>query len=221
MTSVSRSLESGRRLRLTLECAALFVGLPVVMAVAVSPYRMRDVFIGATVVALVLLIFTPGFRWRSLVEGPILREWRAILLFTLVTMGISAALVLWLSPERFLAMPRHMTELWLRIMIWYPFLSALPQEIIYRVLFFERYGPLFPGRRWAIAANAACFGLAHLFYLNWPAVLLTTLGGVVFAWAYAGRRSFGLAFLLHMLGGQIIFTFGLGIYFYHGAIGAV
>jgi len=101
----------------------------------------------------------------------------------------------------------------------YPLFSALPQELIFRVLFVERYAGLFPNKAWTVAVNAACFGLAHLFYGNWIAPLLSALGGLVFAWAYVYRRSFPYAVLLHAVAGQIIFTSGLGIFFYHGAIG--
>ena len=134
---------------------------------------------------------------------------------------ISAALVLWLLPERLLFLPREQTELWLKILVLYPLLSAIPQELFYRTLFFERYGALFPDRRWAIAVNAGCFGLAHLFYANWVAVILTTVGGAIFAWAYAEKRSFGLACVLHAIGGLIIFTSGLDLFFYHGAVGSL
>ena len=122
-------------------------------------------------------------------------------------------------PDQLLILPRERTELWLTILVLYPLLSAIPQELFYRALFFERYGRLFPGRPWAIAVNAGCFGLAHLFFANWPAVLLATAGGAVFAWAYAEKRSFVFACVLHSIGGLIVFTAGLGLLFYHGAVG--
>ena len=65
---------------------------------------------------------------------------------------------------------------------------------------------------------AIVFGLAHLFYLNWVAVMLTMAGGLVFAWAHVERGSFWLAGLLHMIAGWAVFTAGLGGFFYHGAI---
>ena len=75
----------------------------------------------------------------------------------------------------------------------YPLLSALPQELVFRPLFFRRYGHLFPDGRIALLANGALFGLAHLMFWNWPAVLLSTAGGLIFAHAYARRGSFALA----------------------------
>jgi membrane protease YdiL (CAAX protease family) len=142
-------------------------------------------------------------------------------LYVAVAGVASLVLTFWLVPERLFALPRFNTGLWLVIMIAYPLVSAVPQEIVFRALFFERYGALFPDLRWAILANAGLFGLAHLFYGNWPAVVLTAVGGGIFAWAYAHRRSFGFACVLHAVSGQIVFTSGLGVFFYHGAIGQV
>lgn len=204
--------------RLWAEFLVIFAALPLVMAFAMTPDIMWTALSGVTIASLVLLLFTPGFRWRSLIRGRLIADWRITLLFVLITAIIAVALVHWLVPGRFLSLPRYATELWLTIMALYPFLSALPQEIVYRVLFFERYGHLFPNTQVAIAVNALCFGLAHLFFMNWPALILTTIGGLIFAWAYAEKRSFGFACLLHAIGGQIIFTSGLGIYFYHGAV---
>ena len=45
------------------------------------------------------------------------------------------------------------------------------------------------------------------------------MGSVAFAYAYAVKGSFPLAMLWHSLAGQIIFTVGLGRYFYNGAAG--
>ena len=68
--------------------------------------------------------------------------------------------------------------------------------------------------------ESVLFSLAHLFYWNWVAVGLTFAGGLVFAWAYlhADERghSFGFAWALHSVAGQIIFPSGLGTFFYHG-----
>ncbi len=221
MTTVSPTLERVRRVRLRLEFAGLFVVLPLLTAFVIPPADVPVVFGLVALGSVGLLAVTEGFRWRTLFDGPILTEWRVLVAFVVLVSAGSAALVQVLNPAALLAMPQRMPDLWLRIMIFYPLLSALPQELLYRVLFFERYGALFADPRQGLAANAACFALAHLFYLNWVAVALTFPGGLIFAWAYASKRSFGLAFLLHMLAGQILFTAGLGIYFYHGAIGSL
>lgn len=207
------------RVRLWSEFLALFVGVPVAMAAFFGLYPLFPVLIAFTALALVLLASTPGFSSRDLLRGPVVGEWRLVAAFgfggLLLTFGLALALV----PARFLEMPRHRPELWLMIMALYPLLSALPQELIYRLLFFRRYGPLFPNDRVTLVLNAAAFGLAHLFYMNPVTIGLSCLGGLVFGWVYLRYGSVLLVILLHALAGQLVFTSGLGVYFYHGAIG--
>ena len=215
-------MRAGATARLWAEFLALFVVAPVAMATVLPGGAMWFALGGIAMVAAVLLSLTPGFRWRELVTSGALRiDWRFLALYVAVAALASYGLTMWLVPERLFALPRYNTNLWILIMVAYPLVSAIPQEIVFRALFFERYGALFPGLRLAILANAGVFGLAHLFYGNWPAVVLTTIAGGVFAWAYAERRSFGFACLLHAMSGQIVFTSGLGIFFFHGAIGQV
>ncbi len=70
----------------------------------------------------------------------------------------------------------------------------------------------------AVAVNALVFGLAHLMFWNWVAVALCVAGGAIFALGYL-RHGFLQAVLLHAVCGGILFTSGLGTFFYHGAVG--
>lgn len=154
-----------------------------------------------------------------LLRGPVFGEWRIILIFTAITALFSILIVQALIPQQFLSMPTYRPGLWLMIMLLYPILSAFPQEIIFRSLFFERYGALFPNANVAIVMNGVVFALGHLFFFNWVTILMTGIGGAIMGWAYLRNRTIGLPLVLHGVAGQIIFTVGLGIYFYHGAIG--
>ena len=55
--------------------------------------------------------------------------------------------------------------------------------------------------------------------MNPVTIGLTVIAGWVMGWAYLRRRSFLLACVLHSVAGQIVFTVGLGRFFYHGAVG--
>ena len=219
MTTLAAS-PSPSRARLWTEFVTLFIGVPVAMAATFGLYPLFPVILALAGVALALLRATPGWRFRRLFDGPVLGEWRIILAYFAVTLAVALAVVFTLVPHRFLELPRHRTELWILIMVAYPLLSALPQEVIYRSLFFERYGTLFPNRWTAIAANGALFGFGHLFYENPVTIAMTAAGGAIMGWAYLRTRSLGLAWALHAIAGQIIFTVGLGVYFYHGAVGS-
>jgi membrane protease YdiL (CAAX protease family) len=67
--------------------------------------------------------------------------------------------------------------------------------------------------------SGVAFGLAHAVLANWIAIVLSTLGGLIFAATYARTRSTLMAALEHGLWGDFVFTIGLGWYFYGGSVG--
>lgn len=172
------------------------------------------------VIGLILLSRTEGFAWRSLWDFSTLRGLGPIMVWSsVVTAIVLAATTLWLVPERFLSMPRNRPEMWLAILALYPWFSVLGQEIIFRPLFFYRYGHLFSSATQRILVNAIAFSAAHVFFQNWIAPVMTFFGGLIFAQVYERSRSFPAVFILHWIAGGLVFTFGLGLFFYHGAIG--
>jgi len=205
-----------KRAGLAAEFAALYVGAPLAMALVLPPEWLWRVLPAVTLLAVLLLALTPGFAWRQLAQGGI--GWGEVALAGAATAAVAGLLVWLLLPGQALALPRRAPGLWLTILALYPLLSALPQELVYRTLFFRRYGGLFADRRVALAANALAFGLAHLMFWNWVALGLTVVGGAVFARGYL-RRGFAHAVVLHAVAGGIVFTSGLGVLFFHGAVG--
>jgi hypothetical protein len=127
-------------------------------------------------------------------------------------------------PHYFLSLPQRAPELWLRVMIFYPLLSVTAQEMLFRVLFFHRFGTLFGEAAWrAIIANAALFAFAHgvLFAyrqptFHWQAVAISFIGGLIFARRFVRSGSFWAVFAEHSLYGDLIFTIGLGVFFFTG-----
>lgn len=207
-----------RRGRLAVEFALLFVAAPILMALVMPPDWLQGAFLGFVLVALVLLAMTPDFRWRELGRGWMTIDWLEMALVAMITAVVSAILVLWLIPGQLLRLPRRAPELWMMIMLLYPVLSALPQEVAFRLLFFRRYGALFPDERLALLASGATFALAHLVFWSPVTLAMTFAGGILFARAYLGRGGFAAAVVMHAICGLIVFTSGLGTFFYHGAI---
>lgn len=125
-----------------------------------------------------------------------------------------------LDEARFLRMPMERPDLWMLIMVFYPLISVVPQEVIFRLFFFDRYEPIF-GRVWGmIFASGLAFGHAHIIFNNWIAYTLSIVGGILFAMTYARSRNLSLVWLEHAIYGQFVFTIGLGWYFYSGAVAA-
>ena len=123
-----------------------------------------------------------------------------------------------LSPEILLIFPYLDFKLWIVIMILYPVFSAFPQELIFRVFFFERYSVILKNKNLLIFINAFVFAIMHCIYLNFIIVILAFCGGIIFASNYYYNKSEFLVTLEHALIGNFMFSIGLGHYFFQSNI---
>lgn len=128
------------------------------------------------------------------------------LIISLVTTGY----VYLTDPSKLFYVPLHRPLLFAVIIAIYTLLSVWPQEVIYRTFFFERYGLLFSNQKVLMIVNASLFSLAHIFFRNTLVLVLTFLGGLLFAWTYLRFRSTLLVSVEHALYGNWLFTVGMG-----------
>lgn len=207
-----------RTLRI-LELLALFAVFPAVLGWGFSrPPVIPPLLVGGAL-CLALLWRDPTFDRRDLWRGAAVPRALPGILARFVLGGALLALaVAALSPESLLAFPRREPRLWAVVMIGYPLLSVFPQEIIFRAFFLHRYRHLLGPANLAVCALA--FGWAHVLFRNWPAVALTLPAGLLFAVTYRRHRSLACAVIEHALWGDLIFTLGLGRFFYSGLIGS-
>lgn len=207
-----------KRLLRFAECFSLFFVLPTLMFFWV-PFPILPllwVFAGGCVG---LLIRDPTFDRTDLTRISALRGGLRSLLIRVLVSAIVLFIVVWMvAPTLLFNLIKHRPWLWLLIVFLYPLLSVYPQELIYRTYFFHRYGVLIPNKWFLIALNAMLFGYMHVLFHNWIAVGLTTAGGVLFAVTYERTRSTLLVALEHALYGGLLFTLGLGQFFYMGAV---
>ena len=151
----------------------------------------------------------PGW-WR----GPFLR---AVILALAATVYVLAR-----EPGAAFSLLIDRPRLWLAIMILYPLLSVLPQEILFRICLMDILETTPSGRArqaWIpILGSALLFGWAHVIYAGYTAMLSTWLAGLALGWNYHRNRyrpgAVWPLLLEHSLYGQIIFSTGLGHYFY-------
>ena len=130
-----------------------------------------------------------------------------------------SGIVYFAAPDQFLALPKNNLRLWLTIILLYPLLSVLPQELIYRTFLFQRYSSLIRGNPiHMIIMSAALFSIAHLVFNNWQALVLTAMGGLMLAYTYHRSKSVICVSLEHAIWGNLFFTIGLGKYFVGGTI---
>ena len=166
--------------------------------------------------------------YRRLMHHPFRTTWRGaafqwaqvaplLLRFALSAVLLTGATML-VHPDFLFSFVRTSPAFWLLVMVLYPLLSVVPQEIIFRSFFFARYGTLFTKPWMLVLASGLAFGFAHILFHNWVAPILCVIGGVMFAQTYQKHRSLMLVAFEHALYGDFLFTLGLGKYFYHGAV---
>ena len=115
-----------------------------------------------------------------------------------------------MNQENWFSLPRNSFNDWLMLLLLYPILSVMPQELIFRTYFFHRYKRIMPSKTVRIIVSASVFALAHIVYANILAVLLAFLGGLLFSYTYAQSRSTFVCVIEHSLWGLWMFTLGLG-----------
>jgi membrane protease YdiL (CAAX protease family) len=205
---------------LVVEMALIYVGVPLAVAIAVHDLRL-PVFIAllpVLAIVLVILLADPTFSLkRELTRGFGLATLLSILAVFAVGGGAVALYVAHVHPVWFLEFPRNRPDTFQKIILLYPLMSVMVQELVYRTFFFHRYGVLF-GRAWwlAILLNGVLFGLGHIVIGTELALYGTMATGTLFAYRYAATRSFWAVFLEHTLWGALVFTVGLGRFFFAG-----
>ena len=209
-----------RKVRLGVEMAVLFLAAPFAISAVVHGHRVPVFIALLPVLAVVLagLLADPTFSVRrEMTRGFGVATFVSILAVFALGGGAVAYYVAHYHPGWFLAFPRDRPDTYRKIMLLYPLMSVLAQELVYRTFFFHRYGALFGGAWWlAIGLNGILFGLGHIVIGTELAVFGTMATGALFAYRYAMTRSFWAVFLEHTLWGALVFTVGLGQFFFTG-----
>ena len=160
--------------------------------------------------SLYLLKKTPSFSFDFLKKKT---EWKFFFLVSLIFVVSGFVYTIILDSNLLFNLPKNYFFIWVAVILIYPILSVIPQEIIFRVLFFERYSCLFKNQFLYLILNSFIFAYIHLVFQNFHAFFITLITSPIFAYAYI-NKSFKTCFLTHTIGGQLVFTYGLGKYFY-------
>lgn len=141
-------------------------------------------------------------KWRGF--------WKATLLKFLFIAFITI-LYVWFTDEiQLFIVVRTKPLLWVVILFVYSLLSVYPQELLYRTFFFQRYQSLVNNEKLFIFINAIIFSLGHLLFKNALVIVLTFLGGLLFALTYNKSKSTLLVSIEHAIYGCWLFTVGMG-----------
>ncbi len=194
----------------SIELFFLFVGIPVSFAVE-FPILIKMI-IGLSgfgyVVFVLLRIEKNQFKISDSLNWK--QFWKRTLL-KLIVIAIVTMLYMWIfDSSNLYNVIRNKPMLWVVIVFIYSLFSVYPQELIYRTFFFQRYEALIKSELLFILINAALFSLAHLFFRNALVMLLTFLGGILFALTYKKTKSTLLVSIEHAIYGSWLFTVGMG-----------
>jgi membrane protease YdiL (CAAX protease family) len=208
------------RVRRGVEFLILFIAVPLLAAWQGEQARRWIIpqILAFAFVFLIVLWHDPNFDRRTLLTlpGNWPRALRDVFLVWVAGGMVFLALTAWILPAQVFALPAARPRFWLLVLALYPLLSALPQELIFRVFLFHRYRSLFASDRACIAASAIAFALAHLQLGNAVAFWISLVGGLCFAHTYARTHSWPIVAVEHGIWGDWIFTIGLGAFFYGG-----
>jgi len=206
------------RWALWVELAVLFVVLPMAHYLDAIPLPVIPLLLLGTAYCALVILRDPSFPkrnlWRRVRDSGKVRA--SLVLFGLSALGLG--LCVWLfQPKWLFNLVRDKPQIWALVLVLYPILSVYPQELVYRAFIFHRYRGLVPTEWGIVALSAITFSFMHVVYDNWIALLLTLIGGIVFARTYQKTRSLLWVSIEHALYGLFIFTIGLGHLFYKAA----
>jgi len=130
---------------------------------------------------------------------------------TLLCIALITTFYVWITDnEALFTVLLNKPKLWILILFIYSFFSVYPQELIYRTFFFQRYQVFFKSNNMLIFINAIMFSFGHMFFRNSLVLVLTFLGGLLFAISFNNTRSTLLVSIEHAIYGCWLFTVGMG-----------
>jgi len=193
-----------------IELFLLFVGIPISFALEFPIWikMILGIFGFGYVVFILLRIEKNQFKISNNLNWK--QFWKQTFL-KLIGIAIITSLYMWVfDSSNLYSVIRNKPMLWVVILFLYSLFSVYPQELIYRTFFFQRYETLFRSEVLFILINAAFFSLAQLFFRNALVMLLTFLGGILFALTFKKTKSTVLVSLEHAIYGCWLFTVGMG-----------
>jgi membrane protease YdiL (CAAX protease family) len=188
----------------------IFIVLPISFALQ-YPWQIKLIigFLGFLYIIFILLKIekntfkiAPNLNWKLFWKETIVK---------LVLIALITSVFVWITDrESLFEVLRNKPKLWIFILFIYSIFSVYPQELIYRTFFFQRYQALFSNEKLFLFLNAIVFSLGHIFFKNALVMVLTFLGGILFALTFNKTKSTLLVSIEHAIYGSWLFTVGMG-----------
>ncbi len=200
---------------LGLEFLILFFGIPLLMFFDTGFTLPSMVLIPCLVFIFLILRYRTAFRWKELVSFKVDRSriMRDGVIIVIIGILLLLTVLIWI-PDKLFNLPRGNPLIWLALSLFYPIFSAYPQEIIFRIYIFHRYEKIFSSKWLMIAASGITFSFVHILYYHPISMILTLFGGLYLAGVYMQTRSVLYTAILHGILGMLVYTLGLGEFFW-------
>lgn len=193
-----------------IEFFVIFILIPVSYSLSYSAYIKLALGVLGLCYIIYILLKVENEKFRI---TPYL-NWKLFWIETLIKFLLIAfltTLFVWLTNTKALfEVVLNKPIMWVKFLLIYSFFSVYPQELLYRTFFFKRYKMLFKNELLFIFINAIVFSLAHLFFKNSLVIILTFLGGLLFALTFNKTKSTLLVSIEHAIYGSWLFTVGMG-----------
>ena len=188
----------------------MFILLPVSLALDFSAFLKIGVALVGITYCVWVMIKLKLLSKKKLTQIDFKNNWKRLIITFIVIALASTLFLYFVHPENLFIVVKKRPMLWIGILLIYTFLSAVPQELIYRSFFFERYHDIFSKPYYLIWANILVFPIAHLFFDNMMVLVVTFIGGMIFTASYYRTKSVFFTSIEHALYGNWLFTIGMG-----------
>ena len=192
------------------ELFILFILLPISFTIPYAVWIKLSIgFLGFLYVIYVLLKvenekfkIAPNLNW--------IHFWKETLLKFLIIACLTSLFVWFTNKQMLFEVVINKPIMWIIFLLVYCFFSVYPQELLFRTFYFKRYKNLFKNESLFLFVNAILFSLAHMFFKNSLVIILTFLGGLLFAFTFNNTKSTLLVSIEHAIYGSWLFTVGMG-----------
>jgi membrane protease YdiL (CAAX protease family) len=194
----------------SLELLIIFVLIPLSFAFSYAP--LLKLVIGVLGFSYIIFVLFKIEKIKIKIEKNVnwMAFWKSILIKLLIIVIITTLYVWFTDAKNLFTVLLNKPKLWVLILLFYSLFSVYPQELLYRTFFFKRYTSLCKNKNFFIFINALLFSLAHLFFKNTLVLLLTFIGGILFAITFKKTKSTLLVSIEHSIYGCWLFTVGMG-----------
>ncbi len=190
------------------ETVFVFIALPVLVMLSNGGLTIPLIMMVMLSSTAILLSATKSFHWSDLLPVEFWSEWRILLGCSSAFAAVAFTLTSLYWPTHLFSAPPEIAVM----LVVFPIFTAIPMELVYRALFFRRYGHLIQGEPMAILLGAAATSLGYAVLSGGFGGLLFgfALGGVL-GWAYLRTGNFAVSVVLHWAAASALYLIGPGI----------